>query len=117
MAYTEVDVETVGVDGTLVTKTAADVANGNSFDNDGKCMLLVIKGAGGTGCTLSFAIPDTGYGDAVTAETVIVPVNTSRVIGKFPVGRFNELAGDNAGQVLVDYGGDDTTNVTISPFV
>ena len=116
MAFTELTVLTPGRTGILTSQaTAADVANGNKFDNDGKTRLYVGKGAGGTGVTLTFSMTPTEFGDAVTAQTTTILVNEDTVIGLFPVRRHN-ASGDDAGQVTVAIGGDDTTNVTLMPF-
>lgn len=116
MAFTAIDVETPGRTGVLTSEaTAADVANGNKFDNDGKTRLFIQKGAGGTGTTLTFSMTPTSFGDTVTAETVTVLVNEWSVAGPFPVNRLN-ASGDDAGQVTVTHGGNDTTNITLMPF-
>lgn len=116
MAATEITVLTPGRTGTLTSAaTAADVANGNKFDNDGKTLLFVQKGAGGASTTLTFSMRPTAFGDAVTSVTVLVLVNEHTVIGPFPPDRFN-MSGDDAGQVVIAHGGADTTNITLLPF-
>ena len=115
MAATELTVRTPGRTGVLTSAAdAADVANGNKFDNDGKTLLYVAKGAGGASVTLTFSMTPTAFGDAVTAQTTAVTTTEDTVIGPFPVDRFNQ-SGDDAGSVVIAFGGSDTTNVTLLP--
>ncbi len=115
MAATELTVRTPGRTGVLTsTADAADVANGNKFDNDGKTLLYVAKGAGGASTTLTFSMAPTAFGDAVTAVTTTVTTTEDTFIGPFPPDRFNQT-GDDAGSVVFVYGGSDTTNITLLP--
>ncbi len=116
MAFTAIDVETPGRAGVLTSEaTAADVANGNKFANDGKTFLYIEKGAGGASTTLTLSMTPTAFGDAVTAVTVQVTTNEFTVAGPFPVAR-NNASGDDAGEITITHGGADTTNITLLPF-
>lgn len=116
MPFTELTVLTPGTTGILTSQaTAADVANGNSFPNDGQTFLYVAKGAGGASTTLTFSMTNTAFGDAVTAQTTTVLVNEDSPVGPFPVKRHN-ASGDDLGMVTITYGGSDTTNITVMPF-
>lgn len=113
---TEITVSTPGRAGVLTSSaTAADVANGNKFDNDGKTKLFVAKGAGGASTTLSISQAPTAFGGVVAAQTVTVTTTEFSILGPFPVDQFN-MSGDDAGQVVIAHGGADTTNITLLPF-
>jgi hypothetical protein len=68
---------------------AADVANGNSFANDGNTFLLCTGGAAAK--TITFVTSATLDGLAVADLTASVGISENKVFGPFPVGVYGEV--------------------------
>ncbi len=88
---------TAGID--ITTMTAVDAANGNSFRNDGR-KLLVVKNGGGSSINVTVDAYPTGStlappdGLAVTDRVVAVAAGATKVIGPFAPGLYNDAAGN-----------------------
>lgn len=78
--------------GTAATRVAADETEGHSFVNDGRTLIFCINTAGAT--TLTFQIPRTVDGQAVTDRDEVVPINAvGEFYGPFAPGDYNQPDG------------------------
>ena len=96
-------VQTVTRSGITPTKNA--VASSDNFVNDGRTVLHVTNGSGGS-LTVTIVTPNTSDGLAVADRTVTIPNGEERVIGPFPRSVYN----DSDGNVTVQFSA--TTSVT-----
>lgn len=96
-------VQTVTRSGITPTKNA--VASSDNFVNDGRTVLHVTNGSGGS-LTVTIVTPNTSDGLAVADRTVTIPNGEERVIGPFPRTVYN----DGDGKVTVQFSA--TTSVT-----
>ncbi|MFE3197168.1 hypothetical protein [Embleya sp. NPDC059237] len=106
MARADLTVQAVSRAGLTPAFTAA-VVDGHMFPNDGRTLLRV-KNSDAAAKTVTFAIPATVDGQAVTARQVTIPANTGDVvIGPWPAA-YNQASG----KVWVDYSA--VTGVTVA---
>lgn len=118
MAYTAITVQTIPDGGAALSETAIDAANGNAVPLDGKTWLYVANVgiqdiavsvlASGVidGVELGSAF-DCNFSFAGAGSRLIPPLNEA--VYAVP-------AGTNAGQALVTYSGDGTTDGRIAAF-
>ena len=83
----------------------AAAGGGDEFANTGFEFFRITNGA--ITCNVTFTTPRTVAGMAITDLAVAVGAGTTRMIGPFPVGTYN----NGNGLVQVTY--DDVTNVTV----
>lgn len=97
--------------GTAFTPDSAN-GGGDSFDNDGK-VFFYIKNGGGAGITVTFDSPNTCNfnlsNNAAHDLAVSVGAGAEKMIGPFPVPRFNDVNN----RVQVTYSG--VSSVTVAP--
>jgi hypothetical protein len=78
--------------------TAADTVNFNSFQNDGKTIVLAANTDGAVTRNVTVPIPGLVDGKAVASQTYAIPFGVTWVIGPFPTsiyGSTTEIRGDN----------------------
>lgn len=98
MPRTSIAVQSVPFQGAAgVTYAAADVTNGNMYDNDGGTVLIVKAGAGAVTVTVT-AVPDEA-GRAVDLVQAVA-ANTDAIIGPLRTGWWNQ-SGTDLGKVYV----------------
>lgn len=96
----------------LTESLAAAAGGGDSFDNNGQCILEVVNGGGGS---ITVTIDDPGSPSPAGATqfnpdvAVTVGAGASKLIGPFPPFRFN----DANGRVNVSYSGVTTVTVRV----
>lgn len=78
--------------GITPTFTAADVA-GDRFANDGRTMVRVKNGSG-SAVTVTFVIPTTVDGQAVTGKAMVVPATTGDVMSDVFPPEYNNSLGE-----------------------
>lgn len=92
MARTSVAVQTIPFQkAATVTFTAADVTNGNMFDNDGSTVLLVKAGAGAVTVTVTAVEDEAGRAVNLTQN---VSANAEAIIGPLRTGWWNQSGAD-----------------------
>ena len=92
------------------TQNTPDVANGNSFINDGKTILYVTNGSGGN-VVITVDYPTLVDTDLVVADrSYTVATGTRTVIGPFPT-TYNQTDNSIANQVLINF--DVSTSTTV----
>lgn len=84
----------------LPTETAADVANGNSYANDGTVIVLAHNSnAGSTARTATITVAGKIDGFAPTARTVTIPAAATWILGPYDVSSYGSvvaISGDHA---------------------
>lgn len=115
MAYTELSVETTVRTGLEPTYSAVDAANGNSFDNAGENVVLIVKNGSGGDLTVTISTPGTVDGVALTDKAVVVTTAEERVIGPFPNSLYGQVDADNSidEAVLVDFSTGTTVTMAV----
>jgi len=104
--------QTLSLSGVAPTYNAAN-SGGDSFPNNGKTYAH-IKNAGGSSITVTFhavaaSVSDTTFGDIAVSDTAVtVGANSEKIVGNFPLARFN----NPSGQVDVSYSS--ATSVSIA---
>ncbi len=102
MARVQVPVNTIARTGTPVgsgaTEVSGDATNNHYMANSG-VEWLHVRNSGGTSRTVTLVIGVTVDGAAVVNPTVAVPGNTSRIIGPFPEAFYDQLSGDEQGNL------------------
>ena len=96
MARSALTLQTIVKTGITPTYAAANV-DGNSFANDGNTFLDVVNGSASP-ITVTIQTPGTVDDLAVAERTVTVANATTKRIGPFPPGIYNQ-----SGEVYVDY--------------
>jgi hypothetical protein len=97
--------------GTLQSLAAASAGGDNLATNTGKEFLLVANGGGAPiTVTLAFAATTLVDGQAPANKTVVVTNGTTKLIGAFPPGLYN----DTNGTVAITYSA--VTSVTVGAF-
>lgn len=95
-ALTIVDASKAGT--TLPAGAAADVANGNSFPNDART-LVIAANSGVTPRTVTITPSIAPDGLAVAARTVALPASTTKLLGPYDIGTYGatlQISGDHA---------------------
>lgn len=106
-------VQVITRDGVTPTFGAAN-ADGYALPGDGKTW-IELKNTNGATRTVTFDIPGTYDGLAVTDKAVIVPITTGdKIIGPFPPAVYNQISGTHAGKVLITF--DAVADLTIGFF-
>jgi len=84
-------------------ETNADVANGHHISNDGRVVLLARNSDAGGAHNVTIQTPGTIDGLAVADRVVSLPLSSSKYIGPFPTGVYNQqgVAAD-ADRIYVD---------------
>lgn len=85
-------------------------AGGDTFENDGTQWIQITNGDG-TPTALTIVTPRTVDGLAVADKQISIPAGSTRLIGPFPVGTYN----NNDNEVALQY--DKVTSLTIGVFV
>lgn len=84
------------------TSNAVDAVNGNRFTNDGKVMLRVVNGSGGS-LTVTIGTPETYDTDLVIpSRTHVIADATPRYLGPYTT-QYNTTSDSVANQVEVDW--------------
>ena len=108
MARTDITVTDGGYGMTLMTETAADQANGMSFSNDGRT-ILVVSNEDASAKTVTIAVNSDEFGRDVT-ESVTIPAGRISVSNFFPPSVYNQAAN----KVHLDFDAD--TSVKVAAF-
>lgn len=113
MAYTELSLQTTVRTGLNATYTAA-LATGHAFNNIAQDVILHVKNANASPCTVTIGSVRTVDGRTLPALTVSVPNGGERIIGPFPEALYSEAEPDTglAEAVKVNYS--ITASVTVA---
>lgn len=101
MARTALTVTAASKAGTVLpAATAADVANGNSFPNDGKTIVLATNTNGAsTARTVTITVTGAIDGFAPAPRTISVAAGTTRILGPYETTNYSstlQISGDHA---------------------
>lgn len=107
MATEALTAQTASRSGAQLNAQSVTAADGFTFPNDGRTVLIVENDAGDL--TLSFTIQKTVDGQTPTAKSVTVTDSQTWVIGPFPVNIYN----DDDDLVTVTPGADLATGVSV----
>jgi len=104
MPRTNLTVQTATRNATIIqpTMNAVDLANGNSFDNSSRNVILwIVNGSGGV-LTVTIDYPGSYEDNNYDPNVKTIPNGESRIIGPFP-STYNQTDNSLTDRVLVDW--------------